>query len=270
MRKLVMIFFCLAALPAVAQELYVFTDPASNIPAKTIGVRTSGMFMGSIHDDRLHQRYGTDISVGLSKKLMISGGLTFSNMERNTSVHYESVRLYAKWRFLSRDAVHKHFRMAAFVRMSHSQNPLDHDEINLMGEQSGTQAGIIATQLIHKLAVSGSLSYTQVLTPKPKFFPEAYPYQSFNYSLSAGYLVLPRQYKDYRQTNLNLYCELLGMYNTDKQKYALDIAPALQLIFNSNTRVNLGGRFQVSGTMFRMGTEQYFASVEYYFLNAFK
>jgi hypothetical protein len=160
--------------------------------------------------------------------------------------------------------------MAAFVRMSHSQNPLDHDEINLMGEQSGTQAGIIATQLLHKLAVSGSLSYIQVLTPRPKFFPEAYPYQSVNYSLSAGYLVLPRTYKDYEQTNLNVYCELLGMYNTDKKRYAVDIAPALQFIFKSNMRVNIGGRFEVSGNMFRMEREQYYASVEYYFLNAIK
>jgi hypothetical protein len=180
------------------------------------------------------------------------------------------MRLYARWRFLSEDEIHSHFRMAAFVKLGKSRNALDHDEIDLNGEQSGAQAGIIATKLMHKLALSATGSFVQVLTPKPLFFPKSYAYQSVQYSFSAGYLLFPRNYKDYHQTNINLYCELLGMNNTDRKRYTIDIGPAIQFIFNSATRINIGARYELTGNMYRMERSSVLLSVEHYFLNAFK
>jgi hypothetical protein len=38
-----------------------------------------------------------------------------------------------------------------------------YDELSLEGDQSGVQAGLIATQLLHKLAISATVSGTQIL-----------------------------------------------------------------------------------------------------------
>jgi hypothetical protein len=91
-----------------------------------------------------------------------------------------------------------------------------------------------------------------------------------NYSLSGGYLLLPFKYTDYRQTNLNLYGELLAQQSLDRKGYYIDVAPAFQLIFNSTTKLNFGYRFQLNGTMQRTAESGWLISVETIFLNALK
>ena len=95
-------------------------------------------------------------------------------------------------------------------------------------------------------------------------------YQSINYSLSGGYLLLPKEYTDYKQMNLNLYTELLGEKSLDSKKYCLDLAPAVQFIFNSNFKANIGYRFQLSGNMSRMSNNSWQVSFERTFLSALK
>ncbi len=205
---------------------------------------------------------------------MIRAGANVSSMHQ-ASMIWEGARLYAKYRFLSNDDVHKHFRMAVFGLYSYSKNHLDHNEINLMmGEQSGVQAGVVATQLWNKLAVSGTLAWNEVIDGlrKERQYRDLYAYQAVNYSLSAGYLLLPFEYKDYNQTNLNLYVELLGGRNINfpAEKYWVDLAPAVQVIFNSTTKVNAGYRFQLASDIYRLTENSVFVSVEYLFLNALK
>ena len=202
---------------------------------------------------------------------MLHAGLTFSNMYESF-FYYESARVYAKYRFLSNDDVHKHFRMAAFATAAYSRNHLQHNELNLMGDHSGVQAGLIATQLWNKLALSGTASLIEVLDEKRNDKPQEYAFQSLNYSLSAGYLVLPRVYEDYNQTNLNIYAELLGGQNLDwdYEKYYLDLAPSLQLIFKSTSKLNLGYRFQLKSDIYRNMKNSWMISYEYIFLNALK
>lgn len=250
-----------------SQELYVYTEPASNMPAKSISVKWNTQVLNSLHHDRVEQRHTPEIMFGLNKNWMVHVAGSFSDMY-TTRLRWESVRLYAKYRFLSLDDVHQHFRMAAFAEVAHSVNPAFYEEVSLNGDQSGVLAGIVATQLWRKLAVSSSVSFAQVTTEKPKFIPEAYPWQALNYSLSAGYLVLPREYTSYRQTNLNVYMELLGQQTLDRKQYYVDLAPALQLIFNSNAKINLGYRFQLNSDMHRMADRSWQLSFEYVFLNA--
>ena len=88
--------------------------------------------------------------------------------------------------------------------------------------------------------------------------------------MSAGYLLFPKKYTSYEQTNLNLYVELLGQRTYDKKRYFVDLAPAAQLIFNSQAKLNLGYRFQLGGDMMRMANESWMLSFEWLFLNAFK
>ena len=254
----------------IAQELYVFTEPASNMPAKSLSAKYSGKFVKTtMHETRIEQRHTAEVMLGLSKKWMIHGATTFSDMYTD-QLRLESGRVYAKYRFLSKDQVHKHFRMAAFGEASHSRNDLMFDEISLEGDQSGVQAGLIATQLWNKLAVSSTVSFTQVTKEKPEHQHDDHPYQAFNYSLSAGLLVLPVEYTSYKQTNLNIYVELLGQQALDNEKYFVDLAPAIQLIFNSTYKVNLGYRFELNSNMSRMSSNSFNIAFETVFLNALK
>lgn len=253
-----------------AQELYVFTEPASNMPAKSIGIKQSGKWLKNSMSGRTESRHTSEVMFGVNKNLMIHGAVTFSDMYSNR-MRVESYRTYAKYRFLTIDGMYSHFRMAAFAEASKSRNRSPYDELSLEGDQSGIQAGIIATQLLHKLAVSTTLSMTESLqegrnAPGPKLVP----YRAFNYSLSAGYLLFPKKYTSYEQTNLNLYVELLGQRTYDKKRYFVDLAPAAQLIFNSQAKLNLGYRFQLGGDMMRMADKSWMLSFEWLFLNAFK
>lgn len=259
-------------LPGFAQELYVFSEPASNMPARAVAAKAAGKFVSSIMSGRTDHRQKLYASFGLSRKWMMRTGTTFSNMYVSPDTRWESLSLYTKYRFLSKDGIHRHFRAAAFLEASYSRNEPLFDEISLEGDQSGVQAGLVFTQLIHKLALSSTLGYTEVLQSKrwDKQHASMHPYRSFGYSLSAGYLLLPVRYRSYRQTNLNLYVEMLGVQNLDKSQAYLDLAPAFQLIFNSNTKVNAGYRFALSGNMYRMADRSVLVSVETTFLNVLR
>lgn len=264
-----LILVVLVSVSAYAQELYVFTEPASNMPAKSISAKWSTKLVKSIHNDRVEQRHTPELMLGLNKNWMVHVGGTFSDMY-SSNVRWESARLYAKYRFLSFDDVHQHFRAAAFGEVTHSVNPAYYEEVSLDGDQSGLMGGIVLTQLWQKLAISSSVSYARVTTKKPKYIEEAYPWKALNYTLSAGYLVLPREYTSYGQTNLNVYVELLGQQTLDRKQHYLDLAPALQLIFNSNAKLNIGHRFQLNSDMHRMAEKSWLVSFEYVFLNALK
>lgn len=255
------------------QELYVFSEPASNMPAHSISVKLTDHIV--INDEiysRLSQRFMPQVMFGFSKKFMVHAGVTVSNMH-TSAFRYESFNLYTKYRFLSKDEIHKHFRMAVFAEASTTRAPFHYDEITLMGDKSGVEFGLIATQLWNKLAVSGTIAHTQVLDKSRKsnvIYVPSRMYQSVNYSLSAGYLLLPKEYKDYKQLNINFYTELLAEQTLDIKRYCVDIAPAVQFIFNSNAKLNMGYRFQVSGNMSRMSANSWLVSFERTFLNALK
>lgn len=273
MRKIFLVMVVLLALKSGGQELYVFTEPASNLPAHTISLKLTDHF---VTRDNIYNRFShrvmPQVLVGISKKLQVSLSGTIANMH-TPDFRYESLNLYAKYRFLSKDGIHKHFRMAAFAEGSATRAPFHYDEITLMGDKDGIRAGVIATQLWHKLAVSGTISHTQVLHPsrtdKVLYIP-ARNYQSMHYSLSAGYLLFPKEYTDYKQTNLNLYLEMLAQQTLDRKTHYVDLAPAVQFIFNSTAKLNLGYRFQVSNTMQRMNSNSWLISFEQTFLGALK
>jgi hypothetical protein len=71
---------------------------------------------------------------------------------------------------------------------------------------------------------------------------------------------------------LNLYVELLGGTNLDypQERYYIDLAPAIQLIFNSNDKLNFGYRYQIAGDISRMANKSFLISYEHVFLNAIK
>ena len=273
MRNYLLLICLLALIDAKAQELYVFTEPASNMPSHSVSIKLNDRFVTNDNLDRgFSHRFMPELMIGFTKNLMVHLGFTLSNMH-TPALQYESLNFYAKYRFYSQDEIHEHFRMAAFVRGSASQAPFHYDEVNIMGDKSGLEGGLIATMLKNKFALSATVSHTQVLhksrNDKVIYVPERF-YQSMNYSLSGGLLVFPREYTDYKQTNLNLYTEILAQQLFDTRRYYIDIAPAFQLIFNSNAKLNVGYRFQLGSNMSRMANNSWLISFERTFLNALK
>jgi hypothetical protein len=273
MRKFFVVCCLFVFVKTKGQELYVFSEPASNMPAHSISAKLTGHFVGNDNIyGRFSQRYMPEIMLGISKKLMVHVSATFADMHTD-DFRFESYSLYAKYRFLSNDDIHKHFRMAVFADASHTNIPFHYDEITLMGDKSGVEAGIIATQLWHRFALSGTVSHTQVLDKsrnnKVIYVPER-NYQSFNYVVSGGYLLFPKEYTNYKQLNVNLYTEFLAQQTLDRPTHFIDMAPAVQFIFNSNAKLNIGYRFQLTGTMNRMTNNSWLVSFERTFLNALK
>lgn len=252
-----------------SQELYVFSEPASNMPSKSVGLKFTARYPHRA-DGINKQRYMPEIMFGINKNWMVHISSTLSDYYQK-KIKLESGKAYVKYRFFSNDDVHKHLRIAAFADAGFTRNPYTYMDANLEGDNDGVQLGVIATQLVNKLAVSGTVSYLKILGDNNgELHHQTRAYNMLNYSLSTGYLLLPKEYVNYNQTNVNLYLEALGMQGLDKNHYSLDLAPALQFIFNSNSKINLGYRFQVAGNMNRTGKQMLQISLERTILNAWK
>mgnify|MGYP002335825267 FL=1 len=256
---------------ASGQELYIFSNPASNIPAKALVAKASMKTMRSYHNNAREYRFMPELQLGLTKNWMLTGNVSFSNMYFQPKQQFESARLYTKYRFYSNDEVHKHFRAALYGSAAWSNNPLVYQELSLEGDNSGLQLGAVATQLVGKFAASAGASYIRQLEKDNKVnFGMPFSNEAILYNLSMGYLLFPRSYDNYKQTNVNLYCEFLGQQSIDMKARFIDIAPAIQLIFNSSTRLNVGARYQLTGNAHRMADRSVFISLEHYILNALK
>jgi len=267
MRK-VFIILCLVALGAQGQELYVNTEPASNMAAKSVGIRLANKTY--FHTDHFVNRLIPEIMYGINKNWMVHIEGSFSNYYTET-FKPESANLYAKYRFFTVDGVQTHFRLACYGRISYSNNKR-FDDLSLEGDASGFSFGLIGTQLLHKLALSGTIGYVSTVNKEIKFLQG----EAYNYSLSAGYLLFPLNYTSYDQLNVNLYLELLGKTNPSifdneeqiiKGGSSLSLAPAVQFIIDSQTRIDIGYKTDLSNTGVEMGNILLFR-VEYNIFNA--
>ncbi|MFD1256774.1 hypothetical protein ACFQ3S_08190 [Mucilaginibacter terrae] len=262
MKSIVLTMGMLACLcTAMAQELYVNTEPASNMATKSLGIRVENQ---GYFKPEFKNRSTLELMYGVNKNLMVHGTAYLSNFYQNQQ-RFEGVSAYAKYRFYSVDTVQRHFRMAAFAKIASIKNPIPNQEIALEGDNTGIQGGLVATQLLHKLALSGSVSYLRALENRGGYQPGTS--NSIAYTLSAGYLLFPKQYTSYEQTNINLYAELLGKTNPGKGQHYLDIAPAVQFIFNSVFRVDLSYRTPLTNRMVRNTQNMYLVRLEYNIFN---
>lgn len=246
----VQIFLCFTVHPLIAQELYVFTEPASTKPARAIGVKQSFQKMGGASSR--NNQY-TQVQFGVSKKTSLYLG-----------TNYAGADAYAQFRFYTKDAMYAHTRMALYAKAIQTNNTAVHTNAVLLdGEESVLGAGLILTQLKHKWASSLSLGYVQ-----KQDWGKHYGRNAFQYGFSNGLLIYPKRYSSYGQTNVNLYMELLGQKLLSGKGQYLDAAPSIQLIFNSQAKVNLGYRFALLEKTNRMTNNSLYLSVDYLFFNA--
>ena len=268
MKKIFFLFLIIGS-AAHAQELFVYTEPASNMPSHSIGVRLGNMLMNEKYSSTYEYHLIPEIMWGANKRLMLHVDGFISNRTKDLS--FEGGSFYAKYRFLSSDEVHNHFRMAAYGRVSYNNSDIHQEEIELYGHNSGYQAGIVATQLLYKVALSANAAYVHATDNGSKNkFPATQSSNAFNYSLSAGKLIFPKEYTDYKQPNMNVIVEVLGQTLGSNGRSYLDVTPALQFIFNSQARIDLGYRQQLYSSMYRSAPNGFLVRFEYLFFNPFK
>jgi len=307
--------FLLSGLKAAAQELFPLSEPASSMPKNTLGVRLFSETFKEINKVRnmsyLRLMYGVTphLSVYLSAIASNHHGNDFpqefpfhNTPERGANYPYKlnGGHLYAKYRFLSLDGEHSHFRMAAYaegtlVKTTHHETEPDIE----YGDNTGVGAGFITTYLKNKFAVSATVGGILPFknygnSPDPinglPDVPVSIEYgKALTYSLSFGYLLWPRTYSSYNETNINLYFELHGKaYGTARVNlfvgeeneyyllpgryppalignYFVDMSPGVQFIIRSNLRIDCSMTFHMMGQtwarlypVYNIGIQRYF------------
>lgn len=300
---------------SLAQELFPNTEPASTFPSKTLGLR----LMSEVYNEGgayIRNMNALRLMYGVSPKLSLYLSAASSNHHKKTlppdypyhntpergvykPYYFNGFSLYGKYRFFSIDKEKEHLRMAVYAEGSLVNSAHDEGEPRLLDDTKGFGFGYIGTYLKQKFAVSFTLGgifpgqFVGEQTDLVKTLPNMptrvqYP-NAVNYSLSLGYLVLPKTYTSYKQMNLNVYLELMGKYYGDthvwvtpagvpeymvenarippalRKNVYLDIVPGLQFIFNSNTRVDLSANFRGYQYSFARLYPQLNIGIQHYF-----
>lgn len=254
------------SISAKSQELFVFTEPASNMPAKSLGIRASNWLMDDKQASTLNYQLIPEIMLGVNKNIMVHLDGFFTNQGGN--FHAVGAGTYIKYRLYSADAVNRHFRIAAFGRLSLNNSAIFQEEIDLTRNNTGYAVGLVATQLLHKQAISSTVSFNQAYNNgSENKFPPGQSDQAFNFSISTGRLIFPKEYINYKQTNLNLMVELMGQHLLKENENFIDLAPAVQFIFNSQTRLDVGYKFQLYSDMQRVAPNGFMIRFEHLLFN---
>jgi len=266
MKQLVIAILLSVSLQVNAQELFVMTEPASNMPAGSVGLRSMNSFMFE-ENGNLNYHLMPEFMWGVSAKWMVHLQSFHSNRVEG-GLKTEGGSIYAKYRVLSVDDLHKHFRLAVYGRYSLNNANIHQQEIETMGHNTGYESGLIATQLINKVAISVSSSYEKALNNQPKYdFPANESNSATNYTFSVGRLMHPKKYTSFKQTNINAMIELLGQHLNNNGKSYLDIAPSVQFIINSQARIDLAYRKEIYSNMSRTAPNGFILKFEYILFN---
>ena len=259
MRILYILFLLIHTYILSAQELYINSEPASLIPkgTKVVRLTNSNIFldgsniMGSIGNAFI---VTPSLSYGISKKIMLSGSIQFANKpyEQDMTPNFglNGFKIYSKQRILSTDKQKYHTRLSSFIKYSYHEDKFMKDNIDIDLQDTGFELGLIGTQLINKLAISITTAITRIsnidekLTQGSTVKWQTTNLNTFKNSISAGYLLFPRKYNSYKQTNFNLYVEYLTntILNEDfpvrYDKFRSTFAPGIQFIIMSRSRLD--------------------------------
>lgn len=248
----------------------MFSEPASNMATKSIGLRLNNNFERQDISGRYIYYLNPEIMWGTSKKLMIHAEGYFNNSA--SALKATGGGIYGKYRFYSDDDVHTHFRMAAYARLAFNNSPMMQRAIDFDECNSGYEAGMVATKLLNKIALSAGASIIHATNNGNgnKFLYGNSQRNAVAYNFSFGKLLLPKEYVSYNQANVNFMLEVLGQTNLATGKNFTDLAPSLQFIFLSKMRVDMGYRFALLKDLQRTTTQGFLVRVEYNFFNAFK
>lgn len=249
-----------------SQELFVVTDPASNVPANSLGINIMQLAFKEKFESGYNYHIMPEVTYGINKNLMARGTAFIST--RSNQLVAEGGSLLVKYRFFSSDDLNSHFRLAAYGRYSFNNSDIHQEQIEILGHNSGFETGIIATKLINKLAISSSVSFEKAVDNKPDYpFPVTSGDNATNYTLSFGKLMYPKKYTSFKQTNINLMVEFVGQTINENGKSFLDVVPAIQFIFNSQARLDFAYRQELMSSMLRTAPNGFYFNLYYTFFN---
>lgn len=266
MRNVILFFVAISCQTIFSQELFVVTDPASNVPANSLAINV----MQSAFKEQIKTGYNyhlmPEITYGINKNLMVRASAFIST--RTNALYAEGGGIMAKYRFYSEDDLNSHFRMAAYGRYSFNRADIHQEQIEILGHNTGFETGIIATKLLKKVAISSSISFEKALDNKPNYpFPDNIGNNATNYTLSFGKLMYPKKYTSFKQTNINLMLEFVGQTINENGKSYVDVVPAIQFIFNSQARLDLAYRQELISSMLRSAPNGVYFNLYYTFFN---
>jgi len=327
-RAFALLFLICFSLSINAQELFPIEEPASNVPKGAIGVRAFDE--GYPEADLLRNVMALRIMYGVTSKLSVYATGTLSNYHEKTLPYdfikhnhtstgifggsntpqqgvpypyvFNSIDVYAKYRLITSDGQNTHFRMAVYGEGSYVAVPSHEAEPDLLVHTTGVGGGLISTYLNHHFAVSLTTGFIIPFGYKGNatdsfggIYPTTIKYgNAFNYDLSFGYLLFPRNYKSYKQTNWNVYCEFIGkdygaakvtqldgppspylpnpvainVANTTpilKAGNYVNIAPGLQCIINSTYRIDVSLEMPLINRSYNYLYPLYLIGVQRYF-----
>lgn len=266
MKRIFLILVALYCQNIEAQELFVVTDPASNVPANSLAVNIMQSAFKEEFEPGYNYHLMPEVTYGINKNLMIRGSAFIST--RSDALYAEGGGFMVKYRFLSDDDLNSHFRMAAYGRYSFNRADIHQEQIEILGHNTGFETGIIATKLIHKLAISSSVSFEKALDNQPNYpFPDNFGDNATNYTLSFGKLMYPKTYTSFKQTNINLMVEFVGQTINENGKSYLDVVPAIQFIFNSQARLDFAYRYELMSSMLRSAPNGFYFNLYYTFFD---
>ena len=279
---------CCLATKVRSQELYIHADAASPVPRGVFSFRYS-MEAYQEEYNRKHW-HALRLYYGISNNLSVTGSLTASNhhlrefpanpyayftnhhqkgFSRDYPLNFDGGHVNLRYRLFSHDEPNGHIRIAAFAEGSYINSAHDEAEPHLLGDNTGYGGGIIATQLIKKLALNvtaGLMRPTMYHQKKDnlKFRSGNARYVIF----SAGYLLYPKAYNSYNDLNINIYMEALykeydaaTLYINEQHENIeffpylregryMELRPGLQFIMNSRNRLDISAGITVYGRTF--------------------
>ncbi len=266
MKKIFLLFIVFIYQTVFSQELFVVTDPASNVPANSLSVNIMQSAFNEKFETGYNYHFMPEVTYGLSKNIMFRGSAFVSN--RNNQLITEGGSFMVKYRFYSTDDLNSHFRLATYGRYSFNNSDIHQEQIEILGHNSGFETGFIATKLIKKIAISSTISFEKALDNKPNYpFPDNIGNNATNYTLSFGKLMYPKKYTNFKQTNINLMVEFVGQTINENGKSFLDVVPAIQFIFNSQARLDLAYRQELMSSMFRSAPNGIYLNLYYTFFD---
>jgi hypothetical protein len=266
MKKFLLLITVFIFQKSIGQELFLLTDPASNVPANSLAVNV----LQSAFEEKMESGYNyhfmPEVTYGLNRNLMFRASAFVSNI--NSQLVTEGGSFMAKYRFYSEDDLNSHFRLAAYGRYSFNNADIHQEQIDIMGHNTGFETGIIATKLIKKVAISATVSFEKAFDNKPSYpFPDNLGDNATNYTLSFGKLMYPKKYTSLKQTNINLMVEFIGQTINENGKSYLDVVPVVQFIFNSQARLDLAYRRELVSSMVRSAPNGVYLNLYYTFFN---
>lgn len=281
-----------------AQELFPMSEPASTIPKGVLAVKLLSETNNELR--RIRNQFNLRLQYGLTPKFTIWAQPMVSNhhdqllpndminhyhagpntIYYSTTINYGSnyaytfsgLHLYGKYRFLNFDEDDAHFRIAAYGEYT-ALGTQAHDEAepHLQGDTGGAGAGLIMTYLKNRFAVSFTGGYVIPEDYKEENTTSQFKLEygnAWSYNLSFGYLVYPKKYESYQQSNYNVYLELKGKSydaaNFSRQGESVNIASpslqsgayldayiGLQRIIRSNDRIEVSLGFPLINKSYR-------------------